>query len=103
MDLKVNPQPICFWKYLFKNLPTNKYVSYIEQDTETILDVRDECIIEIHHVLAFLSTMFGKGVTYCTVNSGKCLVATILHIPTYPSINIYKQTSIGQQPYNWNI
>ena len=44
-------------------------------------------IIEIHYVLAFLTATFATGVIYSTINSEKCVVATILHIPTYPSIN----------------
>ena len=47
--------------------------------------------IEIHHVLDFLSVMLNKGVACSTINCVKCEVATILHIPTYPSINKHPQ------------
>ena len=37
--------------------------------------------IEVSHVLDFLSEMFDKGHAYSTINSAKCLIATIVHIP----------------------
>ena len=43
--------------------------------------------IESHHLMAFLSAIFDKGVAYSIVNNAKRVVATILYIPTYPSIN----------------
>ena len=45
--------------------------------------------IEIHHVLDFLSAKFDKGIAYCAISITKCVVATSLHIPIYPSINKY--------------
>ena len=43
--------------------------------------------IEVTHVLDFLSAMFNIGHTYSTINSAKCVIATILHIPPYDSLN----------------
>ena len=37
--------------------------------------------IEVSHVLDFLSGMFDKGHAYSTINSAKCAIATIAHIP----------------------
>ena len=37
--------------------------------------------IEVTHVLDFLSAMFKKGHAYWTINSAKCAIATIIHIP----------------------
>ena len=33
--------------------------------------------------------MFEKGHAYSTINSAKCAVATIIHIPPYESLNKY--------------
>ena len=35
----------------------------------------------------FLSGMFDKGHAYSTINSTKCAIATIVHIPPYNSLN----------------
>ena len=43
--------------------------------------------IEVTHVLDFLSAMFEKGYAYSTINSAKCAIATIMHIPSYNSLN----------------
>ena len=43
--------------------------------------------IEVPHVLEFLSGMFDKGNSYSTINSAKCAIATIIHIPPYNSLN----------------
>ena len=43
--------------------------------------------IEVTHVLDFLSAMFEKGHAYSTINSAKCAIATIIHIPPYESLN----------------
>ena len=54
---------------------------------ERMVYAKDTSNIEIHHVLKFLSAMLDKKVAYSTINSAKCLVTTIFHIPTYPSKN----------------
>ena len=43
--------------------------------------------IEVTHVLDFLSAMFEKGHAYSTIDSAKCPIATIIHIPPYDSLN----------------
>ena len=43
--------------------------------------------IVITHGLGFLSAMFEKGHAYSTINSVKCGIATIIHIPPYESLN----------------
>ena len=42
---------------------------------------------EVTHVLDFLSAMFEKGHAYSTINSAKCAIATIIHIPPCDSLN----------------
>ena len=37
--------------------------------------------IEASHILDFLSRMFDKGHAYSTINSAKCAIVTIVHIP----------------------
>ena len=43
--------------------------------------------IDVTHVLDFLSAMFDKGNSYSAINSAKCAIATIIHIPPYGSLN----------------
>ena len=43
--------------------------------------------IEVTHVLDFLSTIFEKGHACSTINSAKCAIATIMHIPPDKSLN----------------
>ena len=43
--------------------------------------------IEVTHALDFLSAVFEKGHAYSTINSAKCAIATIIHIPPYESLN----------------
>ena len=38
-------------------------------------------------LLDFLSAMFEKGHAYSTINSAKCAITTIIHIPPYESLN----------------
>ena len=42
------------------------------------------CIV-IHCLLIYLSARFNEGMPCSTINSAKCLVSTILHIPIYLS------------------
>ena len=74
-----------------KNLETSlrlsthcKYNNYIKQWTSYSKNVGR---IEVSHVLDFLSGMFDKGHAYSTINSTKCAIATIVHIPPYNSLN----------------
>ena len=43
--------------------------------------------IKVTHVLDFLSAMFDIGHTYSTINSVKCAIATIVHIPPHDYLN----------------
>ena len=43
--------------------------------------------IEVTHVLDFLSAMFENELACSTINSAKCDIATIIHIPPYESLN----------------
>ena len=43
--------------------------------------------IEVTHVLDFLSSMFEKGHACSTIDSAKCAIATIMHIPPDKSLN----------------
>ena len=45
--------------------------------------------IEIHDVLYFLNVTFDKCVSYSNINSAKCGLDTVLHIPTYPFMDKY--------------
>ena len=38
-------------------------------------------------MLDFLCPMFEKGHAYLTINSAKCVIATIMHIPHYDSLH----------------
>ena len=50
--------------------------------------------IEVTRVLDFLSAMFEKGHAYSSINSAKCAIATIIHIPPYESLNKYPLINI---------
>ena len=43
--------------------------------------------IEASHILDFLSRMFDKGHAYSTINSAKCAIVTIVHIPPWNHLN----------------
>ena len=43
--------------------------------------------IKVTHVLDFLSAMFEKEHAYSIINSAKCAIATIMHIPPHDSLN----------------
>ena len=58
--------------------------SYVKQWTSYSKNIG---CIEVSHVLDFLSGMFDKGHAYSTINSTKCAIATIVHIPSYNSLN----------------
>ena len=64
----------------------NKYVGYIKK---WMIYAKDIGNIEIHHVLDYLRDMFDKLVACSTINSVKCVVATIFRIRTNPSQNNY--------------
>ena len=57
---------------------------YIKQSTSYSKNIGHA---EVSHVLDFLSGMFDKGHAYSTINSAKCAIATIVHIPPYNSLN----------------
>ena len=68
----------------FRWSPNSKYNNYIKQWTSYSINIGH---IEVSHVLDFLSGMFDKGHAYSTINSAKCAIATIVHIPPYNSLN----------------
>ena len=68
-----------------------KYNNYIKQWTSYSKIIGH---IEGSHVLDLLSGMFDKGHAYSTINSAKCAIATIVHIPPYNSLN--KHTLINK-------
>ena len=61
-----------------------KYNNYIKQWTSYSKNIGH---IEVSHVLDFLSGMLDKGNAYSTINSAKCAIATIAHIPPDNSLN----------------
>ena len=61
-----------------------KYNNYIKQWTSYSKNIG---CIEVSHALNFLSRMFDKGHAYSTINSAKCVIATIVDILTYKSLN----------------
>ena len=63
-----------------------KYSNYIKQWTSYSKSISH---IETSHVLDFLSGMFDKEHAYSTIDSTKCAIATIVHIPPYNSLNTH--------------
>ena len=55
-----------------------KYNKYIKQWTSYSKNIGH---IGVSHVLDFPSGVFDKGHAYSTINSAKCAIATIVHIP----------------------
>ena len=70
---------------------------------------------KVTQVLDFLSAMFEKGHAYSTINSAKCAIVTIIHIPPYeylnkhPLINKYMTGTFSLRPlkpkisFVWNV
>ena len=63
-----------------------KYNNYIKQWTSYSKSIGH---VEVSHLLDFLGGMFDKGHAYSTINSPKCAIATIIHIPPYNSLNTH--------------
>ena len=61
-----------------------KYNNYIKQWASYSKNIGH---IEVHHVLHFLSEMVDKRHAHSSINSAKCAIATIAHIPFYNSLN----------------